>query len=74
MYPGTLDELVTAGYLRKISEDPFTMSPSIWQTIASEPDPTNPNAPAWCVRRQERLRRHGSRRHEILRLVVTAHH
>ena len=45
MYPGTLDELVSAGYLRKVPDDPFTMSSSTWQTTPSEPDPTNPNAP-----------------------------
>jgi len=45
MYPGTLDELVSTGYLRKVPDDPFTMSGSTWQTVASEPDPNNPNAP-----------------------------
>ena len=45
MYPGTLDELVSAGYLRKVPDDPFTMSASTWQTTPSEPDPANPNAP-----------------------------
>src|SRR5215813_5927740 len=44
-YPGTLDELVSSGYLRKVPDDPFTMSGSTWQTVASEPDPNNPNAP-----------------------------
>src|SRR5262245_12177942 len=44
-YPGTLDELVSTGYLRKVPDDPFTMSGSTWQTVASEPDPNNPNAP-----------------------------
>jgi general secretion pathway protein G len=44
-YPGTLDELVSSGYLRKVPDDPFTMSASTWQTVASEPDPNNPNAP-----------------------------
>jgi len=43
-YPGTLDELVSAGYLRRIPDDPFTMSNSSWQVIPSEPDPTNPTA------------------------------
>ena len=43
-YPGTLDELVSAGYLRKVPDDPFTMSNTTWQIIASEPDPTNPTA------------------------------
>ena len=41
-YPGTLDELVSAGYVRRIPDDPFTMSNSSWQIIPSEPDPTNP--------------------------------
>lgn len=45
MYPGTLDELVSSGYLRKVPDDPFTTSASTWQTVASEPDPNNPNAP-----------------------------
>lgn len=45
MYPATLDELVSSGYLRKVPDDPFTMSASTWQTVASEPDPNNPNAP-----------------------------
>jgi general secretion pathway protein G len=44
-YPGTLDELVSAGYMRKVPEDPFTMNSSSWQTVPSEPDPNNPNAP-----------------------------
>ncbi len=44
-YPGTLDELVSSGYLRKVPDDPFTTSASTWQTVASEPDPNNPNAP-----------------------------
>jgi len=44
MYPGTLDALVTEGYLRKVPDDPFTMSSSTWQTVPSEPDPNNPQA------------------------------
>ena len=43
-YPGTLDELVSAGYMRKVPDDPFTMSNSTWQIIPSEPDPTSPTA------------------------------
>ena len=43
-YPGTLDELVSAGYLRRMEEDPFTKSTSTWQTIQSEPDANNPTA------------------------------
>jgi general secretion pathway protein G len=43
-YPSTLDALVTDGYMRKVPDDPFTMSSSTWQTVPSEPDPKNPNA------------------------------
>jgi general secretion pathway protein G len=43
-YPSTLDTLVSDGYMRKVPDDPFTMSASTWQTIPSEPDPNNPNA------------------------------
>jgi general secretion pathway protein G len=43
-YPSTLDALVSDGYMRKVPDDPFTMSSSSWQTIPSEPDPKNPNA------------------------------
>jgi general secretion pathway protein G len=43
-YPSTLDALVSDGYLRKIPDDPFTMSASTWQQIPSEPDPNNPTA------------------------------
>ena len=44
-YPGTLDEMVSAGYLRRVPEDPFTRNATSWQTVPSEPDPNNPNAP-----------------------------
>ena len=43
-YPGSLDALVSDGYLRKLPDDPFTMSSSSWQTVPSEPDPNNPTA------------------------------
>ena len=43
-YPGTLDELTSSGYLRKVPDDPITMSNSTWQTVASEPDANNPSA------------------------------
>jgi general secretion pathway protein G len=43
-YPSTLDALVSDGYLRKLPDDPFTMSSSTWQTVPSEPDPNNPTA------------------------------
>lgn len=32
-YPGSLDELVRAGYLRAVPVDPFTQSSSTWQQI-----------------------------------------
>src|ERR1051325_1743455 len=43
IYPATLESLVSDGYLRKVPEDPFTKSDSSWQTVAAEPDPSNPN-------------------------------
>ena len=43
-YPATLEALVTDGYMRKVPDDPFTMSASTWQTVPSEPDPNNPNS------------------------------
>ena len=44
-YPGTLDALVTDGYIRRIPVDPFTNAVDSWQTVLSEPDPNNPTAP-----------------------------
>jgi general secretion pathway protein G len=41
-YPQTLQDLVTAGYLRRLPEDPMTGSSETWQTIMSEPDLNNP--------------------------------
>ena len=43
-WPSTLDALVSEGYIRKLPDDPFTMSSSTWQTVPSEPDPSNPTA------------------------------
>ena len=43
-YPSVLDELVTAGYLRKIPEDPMTQSADTWQTVPAEPEPGNTTA------------------------------
>jgi general secretion pathway protein G len=43
-YPSTLDALVSDGYMRKLPDDPFTLSSSTWQTVPSEPDPNNPTA------------------------------
>jgi general secretion pathway protein G len=43
-YPGSLDSLVTDGYLRRIPVDPFTNAADTWQTVPSEPDPNNPTA------------------------------
>ena len=44
MYPATLEALVSDGYMRKIPDDPFTMSSTTWQTVPSESDPNNPTA------------------------------
>ena len=43
-YPGSLDALVSDGYLRKIPVDPFTNAADTWQTVPSEADPNNPTA------------------------------
>jgi general secretion pathway protein G len=43
-YPSDLQALVTEGYLRQVPKDPFTRSADSWQTIPSEPDPSNPAA------------------------------
>jgi general secretion pathway protein G len=45
-YPGTLEALVSDGYVRKVPDDPFTKSNSTWQTVPAEPDPNNPTAEA----------------------------
>ena len=41
-YPASLDDLVTAGYLRRIPVDPFTNSPTSWQAVLADFDPANP--------------------------------
>jgi general secretion pathway protein G len=43
-YPASLDALVSDGYLRKIPDDPITLSASTWQTVPAEADPANPSA------------------------------
>src|SRR5262245_11938343 len=43
-YPGSLDVLVDARYLRSIPIDPFTRSTDTWQTVLSEPEAGNPSA------------------------------
>jgi general secretion pathway protein G len=43
-YPGSLDALVSDGYMRKIPIDPMTKSADTWQTVPAEPDPGNPSA------------------------------
>ena len=68
-YPGTLDELTSSGYLRRVPDDPFTMSTTTWLTVPSEPGPQQPVGRAGCLRHQEQRRCHRARRHQILRLV-----
>jgi general secretion pathway protein G len=43
-YPASLDALVTDGYLRAIPKDPINDKTDTWQTVPSEPDPSNPTA------------------------------
>lgn len=42
--PSGLEDLVSGGYLRAMPKDPFTGSAESWQTIQSDPDPSNPSA------------------------------
>lgn len=43
-YPLSLEDLVSAGYLRMVPKDPITNSSETWQTIPAEPDASNPTA------------------------------
>jgi len=43
-YPPTLEDLVSAKYLRAVPNDPFTNPSETWQTTMSETDPANPSA------------------------------
>ena len=43
-YPATLEDLVAAGYIRAVPEDPFTSSADSWVTEAAEFDPADPFA------------------------------
>jgi general secretion pathway protein G len=43
-YPQSLEELVSAGYLRKLPKDPMTESDQTWQGVPAEPDASNPSA------------------------------
>ncbi len=41
-YPGTLQALVTEGYLRAVPNEPFTGLAETWQPVPPEFDPANP--------------------------------
>jgi len=43
-YPSALDTLVSAGYIRRVPDDPFTGNATSWLTVPAEPDPANPVA------------------------------
>ncbi len=43
-YPLNLETLVSEGYLRQVPKDPITNSAENWQTVPSDPDPSNPTA------------------------------
>jgi general secretion pathway protein G len=43
-YPADLSELVSAGYMRRIPEDPITGKVDSWQIVPAEPDPNNPSS------------------------------
>lgn len=41
-YPASLQDLVSAGYIRALPKDPLTNSTTSWREIPAEPDPNNP--------------------------------
>jgi general secretion pathway protein G len=43
-YPADLTELVSAGYIRRVPEDPMTEKNDSWQLVPAEPDPSNPSS------------------------------
>ena len=43
-WPGSLEDLVTDGYVREIPKDPMTDSADSWQAVPAEADPANPTA------------------------------
>jgi general secretion pathway protein G len=43
-YPASLEDLVSAGYLRKVPADPMTKSEQTWQIVPAEPEAGNPSA------------------------------
>lgn len=42
-YPADLNELVAAGYMRRLPDDPMTEKNDSWQVVPAEPDPNNPS-------------------------------
>lgn len=42
-YPSDLSELVAAGYMRRVPDDPMTQKNDSWQVVPAEPDPNNPS-------------------------------
>ncbi len=42
-YPPSLDDLVSAGYIRAMPKDPITNSTSTWQAVPAEPEADNPS-------------------------------
>ncbi len=43
-YPSSLEDLVSAGYIRTVPKDPITNSTATWREVPAEPDPNNPTA------------------------------
>jgi general secretion pathway protein G len=40
-YPETLEDLVSAGYMRRVPVDPITQSETTWEIVQAEPDPNS---------------------------------
>lgn len=44
-YPSSLEEIVEAGYMRKVPTDPISKSADTWEEVVEETDPDRPDAP-----------------------------
>jgi prepilin-type N-terminal cleavage/methylation domain len=44
-YPSSLNEIVEAGYMRRLPADPITKSSDTWVELPEEVDPDKPDAP-----------------------------
>ncbi len=70
-YPASLEALVSDGYLRQVPKDPITNSSDTWQTVPSEPDPSNPDAEIGIFDVKSGSDSHGDRRFPLRGVVAS---